>query len=108
MPLQSPQRFPESQNSLYPTRPAMDLGTKSRSIVEDVLDADWWATLNQTVWSKGCWKLACVAALFMVQGNLQYVASGNLSVPLFQLAYQLKVSEVGLGRGMCAVVLTLV
>lgn len=32
-----------------------------------------------------------LAGLFCFQGNAQFVASGNLSVPVFLLAYQLKV-----------------
>lgn len=43
------------------------------------------------MFGEGVWKLAILAALFCFQGNAQYVASGNLSVPIFQLAYQLKV-----------------
>ncbi|SCV74579.1 BQ2448_7608 [Microbotryum intermedium] len=77
-------------DGLYPTRQAFELRARG-SHMSDVLDVEWWRALQETVWSDGWWNLAFVAALYMVQGNLQYVASGNLSVPLFQLAYQLKV-----------------
>lgn len=88
VPQQSPVRFP-SVNTLYPSRPPLE--RSAHAVREDVLDRVWWATLKETVFGEGWWKLAAVAALFTLQGNLQYVASGNLTVPLFTLAYQLKV-----------------
>lgn len=45
----------------------------------------------------GYMKLAIPALLFTIQNNLQYVASSNLSVPTFQITYQLKVR-----RGACS------
>jgi hypothetical protein len=32
--------------------------------------------------------------MFVIQNNLQYLAASNLSVPLFQITYQLKVGSV--------------
>ncbi|SCZ98283.1 BZ3500_MvSof-1268-A1-R1_Chr3-2g06270 [Microbotryum saponariae] len=87
-------------DGLYPTRQAFELRARG-SHMSDVLDVEWWRALQETVWSEGWWNLAFVAALYMVQGNLQYVASGNLSVPLFQLAYQLKIPATA----MCSVIL---
>lgn len=82
-------RLPDTAG-LYPTRPPLMQSTNTA--VQDLIDGDWWGTMKETVFGEGCWQLAFIAALFTIQGNLQYVASGNLSVPLFQLAYQLKVS----------------
>lgn len=86
----SPMRLPDTAG-LYPTRPPLLQSTNTA--VQDLGDADWWGTMKETVFGEGCWQLAFIAALFTIQGNLQYVASGNLSVPVFQLAYQLKVSR---------------
>lgn len=60
----------------------------------DLFDPDAWVSLVDAVWSPGWWKLAVPSVMFMFQANAQYVASGNLSVPVFQLAYQLKVSPL--------------
>ena len=49
-------------------------------------------TLLQECLGDGHLKLAIPALLFTIQNNLQYVASSNLSVPTFQITYQLKVS----------------
>lgn len=49
-------------------------------IQEDVLGPDWY-------------KLSIPAMLFTAQANLAYYASSNLSVPVFQITYQLKVSQ---------------
>ncbi|SGY85540.1 BQ5605_C009g05762 [Microbotryum silenes-dioicae] len=104
----SPTKIPDA-NGLYPTRQAFELRARG-SHMSDVLDVEWWRALQETVWSEGWWNLAFVAALYMVQGNLQYVASGNLSVPLFQLAYQLKLKSVSFftqipATAMCSVIL---
>lgn len=60
--------------------------------IPELLDWDIWMVMKGSVFGRGWWKLAIPAVLFVFQANAQYVASGNLSVPLFQLAYQLKVS----------------
>ncbi|GAA5833644.1 hypothetical protein JCM11251_003192 [Rhodosporidiobolus azoricus] len=100
----SPTRFPD-QSALYPERP-LDARFSSRygegeSVLDDLGTGEWWRCLWAAVWGEGVWKLAVLAALFCFQGNAQYVASGNLSVPLFQLAYQLKIPATA----MCSVIL---
>ncbi|GAA5988482.1 hypothetical protein JCM11641_007166 [Rhodosporidiobolus odoratus] len=97
----SPVRFPD-QAALYPERPPTDRSLQDEeSVLEDVCRLEWWKCLWATIWGEGVWKLAVLAALFCFQGNAQYVASGNLSVPLFQLAYQLKIPATA----MCSVIL---
>ncbi|BGP20479.1 hypothetical protein JCM10213v2_008640 [Rhodosporidiobolus nylandii] len=101
VPEPSPMRFPDP-SALYPERPAMDrLARADGSVLDDLSALEWWRCLWATVWGEGVWKLAVLAALFCFQGNAQYVASGNLSVPLFQLAYQLKIPATA----MCSVIL---
>lgn len=85
----SPARLPD-ENALYPERPPLE--RYSDSVLMDVLDRDWWAALKDVVFGEGYWLVGVPAGLFALQSNAQYIASGNLSVPLFQLAYQLKVS----------------
>ncbi|KAG0145504.1 hypothetical protein CROQUDRAFT_63820 [Cronartium quercuum f. sp. fusiforme G11] len=53
------------------------------------------------VFQEGWWKLSVPAVMFVVQNNLQYVAASNLSVPLFQITYQLKI----LTTALCSVIL---
>ncbi|GAA5877062.1 hypothetical protein JCM8547_007296 [Rhodosporidiobolus lusitaniae] len=96
----SPVRFPDP-SGLYPERPLDRLAEHESTILEDLGSLEWWKCLWATVWGEGVWKLAVLAALFCFQGNAQYVASGNLSVPLFQLAYQLKIPATA----MCSVIL---
>ncbi|BGP29323.1 hypothetical protein JCM10296v2_001062 [Rhodotorula toruloides] len=48
-----------------------------RMLLEDIFGGDWW-------------KMAVPAVLFAVQNNLIYVAARNLSVPVFQITFQLK------------------
>ncbi|KPV77036.1 uncharacterized protein RHOBADRAFT_34497, partial [Rhodotorula graminis WP1] len=48
-----------------------------RMLWEDVFGGDWW-------------KMAVPAVLFALQNNLIYVAARNLSVPVFQITFQLK------------------
>ncbi|BGP13220.1 hypothetical protein JCM10213_005010 [Rhodosporidiobolus nylandii] len=55
---------------------------------EDVFGGDWW-------------KMAVPAILFALQNNLIYVAARNLSVPVFQITFQLKT----LITAICAVVM---
>ncbi|GAA6042392.1 hypothetical protein JCM8097_004494 [Rhodosporidiobolus ruineniae] len=98
----SPTRFPD-QSALYPERP---LETRSADhgaagVLDDLGSVEWWRCLWATVWGEGVWKLAVLAALFCFQGNAQYLASSHLSVPIFQLAYQLKIPATA----MCSVIL---
>ncbi|BGO95896.1 hypothetical protein JCM10020v2_007623 [Rhodotorula toruloides] len=101
-PYPSPVRTPD-ESALYPERHlnGRTAGPASPSILDDVFELEWWRTLWASVFGEGVWKLAVLAALFCFQGNAQYVASGNLSVPLFQLAYQLKIPATA----MCSVIL---
>ncbi|GAA5902970.1 hypothetical protein JCM6882_009659 [Rhodosporidiobolus microsporus] len=48
-----------------------------RMLWEDIFGGDWW-------------KMAVPAVLFALQNNLIYVAARNLSVPVFQITFQLK------------------
>ncbi|BGP03760.1 Nucleotide-sugar transporter-domain containing protein [Rhodotorula toruloides] len=101
-PYPSPIRTPD-ESALYPERHlnGRTASPVSPSILDDVFELEWWRTLWASVFGEGVWKLAVLAALFCFQGNAQYVASGNLSVPLFQLAYQLKIPATA----MCSVIL---
>jgi UDP-sugar transporter A1/2/3 len=56
-----------------------------------------WRLLYAEVFGPRWWALGLPAVLFTVQANLQYLASSNLSVPAFQVTYQLKV-RLGLFR----------
>ncbi|KAH9812732.1 nucleotide-sugar transporter-domain-containing protein [Melampsora americana] len=57
--------------------------------------------LKCEVFQPGWWKLSVPAIMFVVQNNLQYIAASNLSVPLFQITYQLKI----LTTALCSVLL---
>ena len=67
---------------------------KNGSTLSDGPDsrAPLWRIILRDCLGEGYLKLAIPALLFTVQNNLQYVASSNLSVPTFQITYQLKVS----------------
>lgn len=47
--------------------------------------------LRREVFSSDCYKLAIPAILYVIQNNLQYVASSNLDVATFQVTYQMKI-----------------
>ncbi|MBW0506961.1 hypothetical protein O181_046676 [Austropuccinia psidii MF-1] len=47
--------------------------------------------LHSSIFSPRWWLLSIPAILFVIQNNLQYLAASNLSVPLFQITYQLKI-----------------
>lgn len=47
--------------------------------------------LKSEVFSADCYKLAIPAILYVIQNNLQYVASSNLDVATFQVTYQMKI-----------------
>ncbi|KDE08718.1 hypothetical protein MVLG_01173 [Microbotryum lychnidis-dioicae p1A1 Lamole] len=55
---------------------------------EDIFGSDWW-------------KMGIPAVLFAVQNNLIYVAARNLSIPVFQITFQIKTVVTAL----CAVVM---
>lgn len=87
----SPFRVPDL-TALFPNRVPFDRASILRHAgLLDVFDPDAWTALRDVVVSPDIWKIAFLSLMFVFQANAQYVASGNLSVPLFQLAYQLKV-----------------
>jgi len=86
----SPTRLPEV-SLLFPHRPSREQD-ESTSTLDDMMDQDWWRVLKATVFGRNSFPLAVISILFVLQGQMQYIAASNLSVPLFQLAYQLKVS----------------
>lgn len=88
----SPTRMPEV-SLLFPHRPSREQD-ESRSTLEDMRDQDWWRVLRATVFGRNSLALGVISILFVLQGQMQYIAASNLSVPLFQLAYQLKVSVI--------------
>ncbi|OAW00050.1 hypothetical protein PTTG_07377 [Puccinia triticina 1-1 BBBD Race 1] len=57
--------------------------------------------LRASVFSQDWFLLAIPAVMFVIQNNLQYLAASNLSVPLFQITYQLKI----LTTALCSVIL---
>ncbi|EGG01495.1 uncharacterized protein MELLADRAFT_45116 [Melampsora larici-populina 98AG31] len=57
--------------------------------------------LKLEIFQPGWWKLSVPAIMFVLQNNLQYIAASNLSVPLFQITYQLKI----LTTALCSVLL---
>lgn len=63
--------------------------------------APLWRIMLRECLGEGYMKLAIPALLFTIQNNLQYVASSNLSVPTFQITYQLKIPFTAL----CSVLL---
>ena len=83
-PAASPANLPKSISTSGNTRP---YEPQSRPTYSDVVQR------MKTETFSGDWlKLSIPALLFTVQGNLAYYASSNLSVPVFQITYQLKVS----------------
>lgn len=88
----SPTRIPEV-SLLFPHRPSREQD-ESKSTLEDMRDQDWWRVLRATVFGRNSLALGVISILFVLQGQMQYIAASNLSVPLFQLAYQLKVSVI--------------
>ncbi|EFP78247.2 hypothetical protein PGT21_011939 [Puccinia graminis f. sp. tritici] len=57
--------------------------------------------LRASIFSPDWFLLAIPAVMFVIQNNLQYLAASNLSVPLFQITYQLKI----LTTALCSVIL---
>ncbi|KAI5481611.1 UDP-galactose transporter [Pseudohyphozyma bogoriensis] len=85
---------PPDVGALFPTRVPFERNV-NHSGLADMWDKDSWTALKNVV-VKGMWKLSIPSALFVFQANAQYVASANLSVPVFQLAYQLKIPATAL------------
>lgn len=57
--------------------------------------------LYHSIFSQDWILLGIPAVMFVVQNNLQYLAASNLSVPIFQITYQLKI----LTTALCSVIL---
>lgn len=93
-PIPSPTLTPDVA-ALHPDRvtadPAVIATSGSRPLWSDLGEGEWWQALLAGLFTKDLWHLAALAGLFCFQGNAQFVASGNLSVPVFLLAYQLKI-----------------
>ncbi|KAH8929130.1 hypothetical protein BT69DRAFT_1211920 [Atractiella rhizophila] len=88
----SPLRSESSHRSTRSTGSARSFGTMGSSDWEQ----NMWERLKAEVFEKGWYKLAIPAVMFVVQNNLQYVASENLSVAVFQITYQLKILTTAL------------
>ncbi|GAA5883408.1 hypothetical protein JCM16303_003781 [Sporobolomyces ruberrimus] len=95
----SPTRIPEI-TLLFPLRPSRRREEWPTGLVE-LRDREWWETVRATVFGRGSSSVAIVAGLYALQNQAQYAAATNLSVPLFQLAYQLKIPATA----MCSVIL---
>ncbi|PLW05059.1 hypothetical protein PCANC_27628 [Puccinia coronata f. sp. avenae] len=80
------------------TRPSQNHHSPSHSLSR-LLEA--LGHLRTSVFSQDWLCLGIPAVMFVVQNNLQYLAASNLSVPLFQMTYQLKI----LTTALCSVLL---
>lgn len=61
---------------------------------EDITAKEVIQRMKEDTFGPDWMKLSIPAFLFTGQSNLSYFASSNLSVPVFQITYQLKVSEL--------------
>ncbi|GAA5881507.1 hypothetical protein JCM3774_000139 [Rhodotorula dairenensis] len=93
-PIPSPTRTPDV-SALHPDRLAADSTTLTSAakpaVWYDMFERDWWRALRDGLVTRDLWQLAVLACLFCFQGKAQFLASGHLSVPVFLLAYQLKI-----------------
>ncbi|GAA6013919.1 hypothetical protein JCM11491_000473 [Sporobolomyces phaffii] len=85
---------------LFPHRPSREPDER-RTVGQDLRDGEWWSVVKASVFGRGSSSIAVVAGIYALQNRAQYTAAANLSVPLFQLAYQLKIPATA----MCTVVL---
>ncbi|KEI40227.1 uncharacterized protein L969DRAFT_86860 [Mixia osmundae IAM 14324] len=95
----TPETTPSDGSSI-----SFDLASGNEKAVPPRHPPDWTTTLSQLklqVFGHGWWLLAVPAIMFTIQNNLQYLAASNLSVPLFQITYQLKI----LTTALCSVLL---
>ncbi|GAA5982538.1 hypothetical protein JCM10908_006690 [Rhodotorula pacifica] len=99
MPIPSPTRTPDVA-ALHPDRLISDPTHLDAAYAapawSDLGEREWWGALRDALVTKDLWHLAVLACLFCFQGNAQFIASGNLSVPFFLLAYQLKIPATAL------------
>ncbi|GAA5944809.1 uncharacterized protein JCM15063_001672 [Sporobolomyces koalae] len=85
----SPTRIPEA-SLLFPDRPLREFDTP-QTAYEQLRDRVWWQVIRDCVVGRSIIPVAIISLCYIVQAQLQYSASANLSVPIFQLAYQLKI-----------------
>ncbi|KAI5481071.1 UDP-galactose translocator, glycosyltransferase family 47 protein [Pseudohyphozyma bogoriensis] len=95
-------RFPELATFAWPRpslSPVLDEKEASPELLQLKSDEPvLWKRRNETiagllytdVFGSDWWKMALPAVLFAIQNNLIYVAARNLSVPVFQITFQLK------------------
>ncbi|GAA5912959.1 uncharacterized protein JCM6883_006270 [Sporobolomyces salmoneus] len=95
----SPTTVPEI-SLLFPYRPSRE-PEERRTAMEDLKEKEWWKVVRASVFGRGSSSVAIVASLYALQNRAQYSAAANLSVPMFQLAYQLKIPATA----MCSVIL---
>lgn len=79
--------------ALHPELPSLgQYASNERLTWSSAIDRDYWNVLvYERVLASDWWRVGVPACLFVVQSNLQYLAARNLSVVVFQLAYQLKI-----------------
>ncbi|KAL8280688.1 hypothetical protein RQP46_007011 [Phenoliferia psychrophenolica] len=95
-------RFPELARFAW-ARPVLSPILSEKEASPELLEVKYdetllWKRRNQTVgglllmdiFGGDWWKMGIPAVLFAVQNNLIYVAARNLSVPVFQITFQLK------------------
>lgn len=90
-----------SNSTKLPIKPSPTKNYSSSSSNHPNLMIEIVNQLKVEIFQPGWWKLSVPAIMFVVQNNLQYVAASNLSVPLFQITYQLKI----LTTALCSVLL---
>ncbi|KAM0751822.1 hypothetical protein T439DRAFT_342743 [Meredithblackwellia eburnea MCA 4105] len=95
-------KFPELANFSW-ARPSLASNLTEKEASPELLEVKFddtllWKRRSETVaglllmdiFGGDWWKMAIPAVLFAVQNNLIYVAARNLSVPVFQITFQLK------------------
>ncbi|KAK4705359.1 solute carrier family 35 (UDP-sugar transporter), member A1/2/3, partial [Phenoliferia sp. Uapishka_3] len=95
-------RFPELATFAW-ARPSLTLILSEKEASPELLEVKFddtllWKRRNKTVtglllldiFGGDWWKMGIPAVLFALQNNLIYVAARNLSVPVFQITFQLK------------------
>ncbi|KAK4702927.1 solute carrier family 35 (UDP-sugar transporter), member A1/2/3, partial [Phenoliferia sp. Uapishka_3] len=99
---QQKMRFPELANFAW-ARPPLTPTLSGKEVPEELLELKFdepllWKRRNETIsglllvdiFGSDWYKMAVPAVLFAIQNNLIYVAARNLSVPVFQVTFQLK------------------
>ncbi|SCZ92521.1 BZ3500_MvSof-1268-A1-R1_Chr5-2g07939 [Microbotryum saponariae] len=103
-------QWPRTMLSPVPDMKGSPLLCGSPEIVKRLNDPTLWtrrrrlglrAMLWEDIFGSDWWKMGIPAVLFAVQNNLIYVAARNLSIPVFQITFQIKTVVTAL----CAVVM---